>query len=71
MIHILLFMQNLIIQNNIKMFKLHLLGNNIFEEKSKSLFKFHFLHLEKFNLIKMHSKKKKNKIKFMKHMHDM
>lgn len=69
MIHILLFIQNLIIQNNVKMFKLHLLGNNIFEEKSKSLFKFHFLHLEKFNLIKMHSKKKK--IKFMKHKHDM
>lgn len=58
MIHILLFMQNLIIQNNIKMFKLHLLGNNIFEEKSKSLFKLHFLHLKKFNLIKMHFKKK-------------
>lgn len=51
-------MQNLIIQNNVKMFKLHLLGNNIFEEKSKSLFKFHFLHLKKFNLIKMHFKKK-------------
>lgn len=59
MIHILLFMQNLIIQNNVKMFKLYLLGNNIFEEKSKSLFKFHFHHLKKFNLIKMHSKKKK------------